>query len=107
MRARRRSRADFVTAARADQTGQRHSHVLGPAQNTRTTRQRESAGVRGICERQLRTVVVPGGSDASGSISRLDRRSRANDATAARTRRLGAGVLLLLKNGIAFWAMKH
>jgi hypothetical protein len=55
----------------------------------------------------LRTLFVLSGSDASGGICRFDRRSRADDATAPRASGLGAGILLLLENGIAFWAMKH
>src|SRR5580704_6699490 len=107
MRARRHFLADLLAAARTDGLGQSHGHILGPAQSAGMTGQRESAAVRSVRGRGLSTLFVLSGSDASGGICRSDRGSRANDATAPRASGLGAGILLLLENGIAFWAMKH
>ena len=66
MWARRHFLADLLAAARTEGTGQSHGHILGPAQSAGMTRQRESAAVRSVRERGLRTV--PNGSEASGSI---------------------------------------
>ena len=107
MRARRHFLADLLAAARTDGPGQSHGNILGPAQSAGMTGQRESAAVRSVRGRGLSTLFVLSGSDASGGIRRSDRGSRANDATAPRASGLGAGILLLLENGIAFWAMKH
>lgn len=100
--------ADIAAAVRTGRANQPHGHVLGPVQNARAARQRESAAARIRGDREVREIVVGRGCPARGIFwNRSDRIRGSNHTAAARAGSFRARIIMRLEDGIAFRTVKH